>query len=558
MMVPAGASDESTDEELSEEEVMSENDGGDTTDTLDDSDHIGLLRFGIEAADEDDEDAEEALAAARRDRNLIDARNMGLSISFNALANHPKTVINKTARTLGVAPETAAKILTSVGMSILFNNGSIQSQPIPAEDAAEEEEKEEESIPKKGRGKQRLPPRPVGMDEDTPSEATATAKPSTTTSKPEPSRTLKPNAPILGNFEPAGEADLCVVVSNDAPAPSPFSARKRRRTRRLVSGLRMRLLAGRIWSRAWLNRLTADRPLHLSFLFLSNTHQTDGSVSPRRGQSVVSSISSRSMGSAAPYHSSSSDEPLYNVLVDLDELVDARMLPSGMSDVSEEDDDVDDDASVSTALGGIHPVGDVSRWSRIPIGAFRSQNHTYTSLATAIFSASRDPAIANNLSFHGGVAVSNSKHRKKRYIPVSPVLFPVGQPLKSISNAKSRKERRKERKQQKDSSSAKTPKAVRRHTSASVPTPGASANRESGVVDGGATGSTSASVATQQRQQQQQQQLSHQPPPSISVSSPFVVPDGPMPSLPSDGLSHYVSPLFSGVGSGLQIPPLSL
>jgi hypothetical protein len=33
-----------------------EDDGGDTTDTLDDTDHLGMIRFGIEAAESDDED----------------------------------------------------------------------------------------------------------------------------------------------------------------------------------------------------------------------------------------------------------------------------------------------------------------------------------------------------------------------------------------------------------------------------------------------------------------------------------------------------------------------
>lgn len=214
---------------------------------------------------------------------------------------------------------------------------------------------------------------------------------------------------------------------------------------------------------------------------------------------MLSSVSSQSFTSALPHHFSASSEEQYDIVLDIDDLVDPSMLPGGvMSSVSEEDEDeLDDSASVSTAL--VHSVGDTSRWNRVPIGAFRSAHpqgsssgpHHYAQLATAFFSGTRDPAVANTLSFHGGVAVSR-QGRKKRYIPVSPVLFPVGQPLKAISHAKSRKDKRKERKKGK--------------------------------------------IALRQRRRQ-----------LVGHNSP---------SRPSDGL--YVSPLFPGVASGLQIPPLSL
>lgn len=238
-------------------------------------------------------------------------------------------------------------------------------------------------------------------------------------------------------------------------------------------------------------------------------------------------MSSQSAASAHRYQSS--EEPQYNFILDLDDLVDPSMLPSGMTSVSEEDEDLDDAASVSTALGGTPAgnagVGDVSRWNRIPIGAFRSQNPTeFTSIATAVFSGTRDPTVSHDLSFHDGVSFANGTNRSRnsRYIPVSPVLFPVGQTFKALAAVKSRKEHRKDKKPREGGRPRKV-KLEHGQSTSSRSRPSSSSRRSSNGKD-----------------------------------NLLRLPSSHQNSLPSDGLTHHVSPLFSGVGSGMSIPPLSL
>ena len=249
-----------------------------------------------------------------------------------------------------------------------------------------------------------------------------------------------------------------------------------------------RLPLSRLESDAVPGRLYVNGILQIGLVADQLITQTDGSPHPR-GQSVGSSISSQSFTSARPYHSNSSEEPHYNIVLDLDDLVDINMLPRGSSSGTEDDVEIDDTASVSTAPGPA-PVGDTSRWNRVPIGAFRSAHPSeaqYASLGTAVFNGTRNAAFAGSLSFHGGVAVTGRK-AKNGYIPVSPVLFPAGQSLRAISQAKSRKDRRRERKQKKGE-----------------PSPGKA-------------------------------KASH----------------------PSADLQQVISPLFSGIASGVHIPPLSL
>lgn len=248
-----------------------------------------------------------------------------------------------------------------------------------------------------------------------------------------------------------------------------------------------------------------------------------------RGQSVASSISTQSMASGRLAHSNSSEEPQYSFILELDDLVDSRMLPGTMSSVSEEDEDIDDGASVSTALenpasvAGV--VGDVSRWNRVPIGAFRSQNpDAYASLANAVFHGARDPVAAHDLSFHSEMIapVSGvSRGRSRRYIPVSPVLFPVGQSIKSITAVKA------SRKHSKD-------KKIKERRS------GSNVKSE----DGSRAGTPRSRPSSSQR--------------SKRLGQNFLRLPQTQHSLPSDGLTHQISPLFSGVASGLSIPPLSL
>lgn len=224
---PFTASHDDDDETESECELPQdvEDDGGDTTDTLDDTDHLGMIRFGIEAAESDDEDAEEVLANAIRDRNLIDAHNMGLSVSIEALAEQPEAVVLKTARSLGISTETAAKILTSVGMSILMrshgHDRDVFAEPRPSASSSKEPAVSN-------------PQAAPSASTSIPTSSTATPVAldigsATTAGQSIPQTVSKTFEPVLGDFAPSGEADLCVVVgATDAPAPSPFSARKRR------------------------------------------------------------------------------------------------------------------------------------------------------------------------------------------------------------------------------------------------------------------------------------------------------------------------------------------
>lgn len=150
------------------------------------------------------------------DRHMSDARNMGLSVSMQALAEHPELVIAQTAKTLGVSVATAAKILTSVGMSILMTNDNVSDTERSDTEAASRSQRQSRAA---------AGPSAVASR----SSAAASSARSATESGSN-------GQPVLGSFEPAGDADLCVVVKqSELPAPSPFSARKRRRPRAFVS-----------------------------------------------------------------------------------------------------------------------------------------------------------------------------------------------------------------------------------------------------------------------------------------------------------------------------------
>lgn len=149
---------------------------------------------------------------------MSDARNMGLSISMQALAEQPEMVIAKTAKTLGVSVATAAKILTSVGMSILMTNG--QSSDV--------EHSDRENGQKAHRQKRTQAKDVLVSSTQAPPQPVANANVASDSQY---------RQPVLGSFQPNGDADLCVVVGqSELPAPSPFSARKRRRPHAFVSG----------------------------------------------------------------------------------------------------------------------------------------------------------------------------------------------------------------------------------------------------------------------------------------------------------------------------------
>jgi hypothetical protein len=160
---------------------------------------------------------------------------MGLSVSIEALAEQPEAVVLKTARSLGISTEMAAKILTSVGMSILMSsNGGPRDvfiEPRPSTSSSKDHhlvEAHQNAVA----GPSTL--QPVASTSAAGSNTTTTA--GQTSTAPPQKKTFEP---VLGDFAPAGEADLCVVVgATDMPAPSPFSARKRKTrssTRNFVS-----------------------------------------------------------------------------------------------------------------------------------------------------------------------------------------------------------------------------------------------------------------------------------------------------------------------------------
>lgn len=225
-----------------------------------------------------------------------------------------------------------------------------------------------------------------------------------------------------------------------------------------------------------------------------------------RGQSILSSTSGTS-SQAGQYPCF--DEEHYTVYVDINEFLDTDMMQAGTSSSTDEEDDLDDGASISTAVAG-SVVGDFGRWDRVPIGAFRSrypdpvQASSHPQAGNALMSSS-----AHGVSLHP--TVSSLGKRKRRYIPVSPVLLPVNAShsnIKAISQAKSHRQRRKDKQQSK--------KRIRTHS----------------------------------RLGQSPSKLGGGPKTDRSRGADH--------TLPSEGLGHIVSPLFSGVAGINAIPSFSL
>lgn len=327
--------------------------------------------------------------------------------------------------------------------------------------------------------------------------------------------------------------------------------------------------------------------------------QTDASPSaPRhhqlRDQSVVSSMSSHSVFSQQQSISASSEEQFpgntqYDIVLDLGDFVDPDMLPLGTTlpgDSAEEETDANTTTMLAPPLRRVsghsaRRIGDTSRWNRVPIGAFRNltndDDEDFTSLATAILSGTRDPAYADNLTFIDGAGQDYKRGRRQggrrsrlKQIPVSPVLFPVGSSLKALSAAKSRKERRKERREKKERKAR--PHNGRKEISVDGnPDQGLQLNFP-GVRDGGQETARHSSTAAPTLPQPVVSASFTRParpatsPPLLPAQQYLTVPDsfvsGPptvnSPSLPSDGLRHFGSPLFGAIGTGGSVPTLSL
>ena len=139
------------------------------------------------------------MALARRDRSLVDASNLGLSLSIEELATNPEAVVAETARSLRIPPSVASRILASIGMTLLLGGDNEGTNTADLLDG---------------------------------SVSDADSTPNATTRLETPARGAKRTyEPTMGTFAPAGNVELCVVVAPQAnqPVPSPFSARKRRR-----------------------------------------------------------------------------------------------------------------------------------------------------------------------------------------------------------------------------------------------------------------------------------------------------------------------------------------
>lgn len=152
------------------------------------------------------------MALARRDRSLIDASNLGLSLSIEELATNPEAVVAETARSLRIPPSVASRILASIGMTLLLGGDNEGTNTADLLD---------------------------GSVSDADSMPNASTRPET------PGRGVKrAYEPTMGTFAPAGNVELCVIVAPQAsrPVPSPFSARKRRRISHVSTVFEINLL----------------------------------------------------------------------------------------------------------------------------------------------------------------------------------------------------------------------------------------------------------------------------------------------------------------------------
>ncbi|KAM0751535.1 hypothetical protein T439DRAFT_212462 [Meredithblackwellia eburnea MCA 4105] len=220
-------------------------------------------------------------------------------------------------------------------------------------------------------------------------------------------------------------AELVVVIDeSNTVAPSPFSQLKRgkKRGRHLLDGSPSR---GR---------------------------RADSKVSTASGPSVTDgSLSGEPAEMQSPF-------PSVDALMDfdIDDVLHASLLEQGGSTNSS-----DSEGEGETAGG----LSDLSRWNRIPIGAFRSSTmpssadqifgpspsqehhrHLYLPVAASLLRGDQKNKSSLSRTLSSPHTVTTTRRAIERRMLTSPVFGPAGSSLATVSSPKSHKARRKERK----------------------------------------------------------------------------------------------------------------
>ncbi|KAI5478972.1 hypothetical protein MNV49_004375 [Pseudohyphozyma bogoriensis] len=267
--------------------------------------------------------------------------------------------------------------------------------------------------------------------------------------------------PAMGMFDRKfrGKKELCVVIDeSDAVAPSPFSKMKRKKRRHMLTGSPPR-------------RTRSDSKVSTT----TATSVTDGS------------ISGEILDVASPFLPQLEPEGWDFALNDV---LDASLLNNGSSasDSSESDVETTIRLAGSTSSSARKPstpgISDLSRWSRIPIGAFRSStvSSSFSPSAHYFAAVEDDPTsrsspgnsiflpLSNKSILRSAQGASSLSHtlssprgmsttqRAIERMLTSPVFGPISSPVPqfSVDGPKSRKDRRKEKKAKSSTSIAMT------------------------------------------------------------------------------------------------------
>ena len=285
--------------------------GGDTTDSLDSDDHDGMVRFGIEVdSDSSSESESEYLHLPPGTASLADVQAPTLA----DLASLPQYLFATAAS--GVVDGVDVMLLDDALPDAVFEGVNRALL--------------------KGKGR-------------------ATCDPDDETEDDEGQGTARRRSPAMGVFGATTDAkrtaDLVVDESNTL-APSPFSRLKRKRRGRQLVCLPFDSLRQRI--------SYSFRDLQLDGTPSRRT-RADSKVSTTSGPSVTDgSLSGELADLASPFVS-------HDAILDfdLDDVLHASVLEAGGT------------ASSSSSEGESGPpvgLSDLSRWNRIPIGAFRSSS----------------------------------------------------------------------------------------------------------------------------------------------------------------------------------------